>query len=122
MKLVFCKLCQDVVRLQEYNRACKCGESGGGYTDDLYAYYWGFAIPLGFSNPSLVDALKNQPESGMGLRFEAFVIPKDCETMTWLPDTFDVPPEQRRDTESDDRDREVRYYTGLANFMETLGK
>lgn len=38
-------------------------------------------MPLGISNPSFVDALKKQPEEGMGCRFEAFVIPKKCPTL-----------------------------------------
>lgn len=38
-------------------------------------------MPLGIANSSFIDALKNQPEEGMGKRFEAFVIPKQCPTL-----------------------------------------
>jgi hypothetical protein len=38
-------------------------------------------IPLGFNSYTLVDAVGGQPERGMGRRFEAFVIPKECPTM-----------------------------------------
>jgi hypothetical protein len=82
MKLLLCLDCQDVIRLiQEDERTCRCGNSGGKYTNDLDAYYFGEnAFPIGFANSSLVIALKNQPESGVGKTFEAFVIPKNCPT------------------------------------------
>lgn len=60
---------------------CDCGKVGGKYVNDIDACYWGNdAIPLGFANDSFVEAVKNQPESGMGKRFIAFVIPKKCPT------------------------------------------
>jgi hypothetical protein len=63
-------------------RWCSCGKVGGKYLDDeLYACYWGdYAIPLGFANSDLAEAVKNQPEAGLGERFTAFVIPKKCPT------------------------------------------
>ena len=82
MKLILCKKCQDVVRLvEEQTRHCKCGECGGYYFDEINAVYWGeYASPLGFDNSSLVYAINNQPQEGMGERFDAFVIPKQCPT------------------------------------------
>lgn len=82
MKLVLCKKCQDVVRLTSEMRQCKCRASGGCYIDDIQAVYWGEeAVPLGFDNPSLVYAIQHQPETpGVGRKFEAFVIPKVCDT------------------------------------------
>jgi len=82
MKLVLCKQCQDVIRLiQAEERSCKCGECKGQYTDELYAWYSGkSAIPLGFANSSLVEAIHNQPEKDWGKEFTAFVIQKDCNT------------------------------------------
>ena len=41
----------------------------------------GIAIPIGFNNSSLYRALINQPDEGMGERFEAFIIPKTCDTI-----------------------------------------
>lgn len=83
MKLIFCTNCHDVKRLLlEEDRKCICGESGGKYINSLEAIIYGKAIPLGFNNGSFVAALKNQPEYGQGERFEAFVIPKNCPTIT----------------------------------------
>ncbi len=60
---------------------CVCGETFGVYTDGLNAEYGGDdAVPLGFANSSFSAALRKQPESGWGESFEAFVIPKKCET------------------------------------------
>lgn len=82
MKLLLCKNCQDVIRLvQEETRTCRCGKVSGKYLDDLNAVYSGKeAVPLGFANSSLVEALRNQPEEGWGKEFTAFVIPKKCYT------------------------------------------
>lgn len=81
MKLIFCNKCQDVVRLNRYEaRTCYCKESSGKYIDELNAWYKGDCIPLGFVNSSLSIALKNQPEDGCGVNFDAFVIPKECPT------------------------------------------
>lgn len=81
MKLIMCKSCFDIVKCLKTGRTCQCGRSGGQYADDgLNATYWGDAIPLGFANSSLVDALESQPANGWGQRFEAFVIPMICPT------------------------------------------
>lgn len=81
MKLIFCPKCEDVTKLLSEYRSCRCGRSGGKYTDDLNAIINGDAIPLGFSNPSFVEALKNRPKLGMGERFTAFVIAEQCPTI-----------------------------------------
>lgn len=53
----------------------------GKYIDLQFAEYSGeFAVPLGISNPSLKNAVKNQPLKGIGELFTAFVIPSFCET------------------------------------------
>jgi hypothetical protein len=83
MKLILCKKCQDVVRLiQEKKRSCECGTCSGQYTDELNAWYSGgdFVIPMGFANSSLIEAVYNQPDSGLGVDFVSFVIPKECST------------------------------------------
>lgn len=82
MKLLFCKNCCDVFKLDFEPRQCKCGEVSGHYTEDgLMAYYSGdAAVPLGFANSSLGLAIINQPETGLGECFEAFIISKNCST------------------------------------------
>ena len=62
-------------------KSCSCGGAGGMYIDDLYAIYNG-GVPIGFQNKSFLKALRNQPKEGVGFKFEAFVIPKDCPTMS----------------------------------------
>jgi len=81
MKLIFCKECTDVVRLKTSKiKYCDCGQSYGMYTDELNAWYQGPCVPLGFANSTFLRALQNQPESGWGENFDAFVIEKDCPT------------------------------------------
>ena len=81
MKLIYCSVCDDVVKLHEILTTCRCGRSYGMYAPDgLNARYGGQAIPLGFANSSLMFAIDTQPESGMGQIFTAFVIPKKCPT------------------------------------------
>lgn len=85
MKLLLCKSCQDVIKLTYTSRTCECGKAGGRYLNDLDAEYFGSsAVPIGFANGSLVDAVFKQPEKGMGQTFTAFVIPKECPTFVKL--------------------------------------
>jgi len=85
MKLVACKECQDVFKLTYDKRRCACGKTWGYYKEDgLNAVYGGIpAVPIGFANNSLRDAVLAQPTEGWGKRFEAFVIPKFCPTMVF---------------------------------------
>lgn len=80
MKLIFCRSCQDVVRLRiDSTRKCDCGQCGGHYTDDKNAEYWGeTAVPLGIDNPSLAEA--SFPYGSRNI--DAFVLPANCGTMT----------------------------------------
>lgn len=81
MKLLMCKHCGDVFSLDYEEKCCKCKSVKGKYLDNLNAEYSGDnAIPLGFANGSISEAIKNQPLNGMGYNFNAFVIPKDCDT------------------------------------------
>ena len=84
MKLLFCKKCEDVFRIWiAERRTCKCGDTSGQYHEDgLHADFRGqYAIPLGFDNWKFVGAVLSQPkEAGMGLKFDAFVIPQVCNT------------------------------------------
>jgi len=85
MKLICCSQCFDVVSLRKEPRVCSCGQSSGHYLDELNAEYAGAAVPLGFDNHSFIDALRNQPDSGWGRTFDAFVIPKECDTFIKKP-------------------------------------
>lgn len=81
MKLLLCTKCQDIVRpLIVEERKCFCGTcSIIGLSDNITIKYSGeSAIIIGFNNSSLVNAVRNQPENGMGKDFIAFVIPKQC--------------------------------------------
>jgi hypothetical protein len=82
MKLILCLECQDVVKLERELRYCKCKECWGKYYEDgLHAVISPKAIPLGFNNSTLADALRARPKEGMGMRFTAFVIPEKCDTV-----------------------------------------
>lgn len=82
MKLIFCPRCGDIIALRAERRTCVCGASYGQYLDDVNAVYGGQAIPLGIANQSFAQAVRHQPDHGQGQRFDAFVIPKICPTMT----------------------------------------
>lgn len=85
MKLLYCKLCHDIILLRKAKRMCCCRKSAGYYQPDgLHAVIIGPCIPLGIANESLAEALRNQPTEGEGRRFEAFVIPKECKTVAHL--------------------------------------
>jgi hypothetical protein len=80
MKLIYCRVCQDVFKLIDTEvRFCACRSCWGKYLPDkLNAEYYGeFAVPLGFANSSLREALDNQPLQGDGKVFTAFVIPQN---------------------------------------------
>jgi len=86
MKLIFCKKCNDVIKLRykENSLTCQCGASGGYYLKDgLHAKIWGEAIPLGIDNISLKKAIlcRNLSDKNYVGFFDAFVIPKKCDTV-----------------------------------------
>lgn len=94
MKLLFCPRCSDVTKLKvQERRECACGKSWGMYIDDLNAEYGGEAVPLGFSNPSLLEALKERDrqirdgvEAGAqwGITFTAFTIPTGAPSVKMI--------------------------------------
>lgn len=82
MKLILCSRCQDVFKLQDFDRTCKCGKCGGRYLNDLDAVYWGStALPIGFANSTLAEAVHSRPTKGNGSRFMAWVMPLSVPTM-----------------------------------------
>ena len=83
MKLIYCSDCSDVVKCRLTKTFCECGRSWGQYHDDNNATFGGLAIPLGFNNFSLVQALSIREDATAknGIEFRAFVISEtDCET------------------------------------------
>ena len=93
MKLLVCLECQDIFNLREdKKKTCSCGKSSGKYRQDgLHADYEGPCLPLGFTNGSFIHALHNQPETGMGKEFTAFVIQKKCDTFLRHGDEPNIP-------------------------------
>lgn len=81
VKLLFCQQCFDIILLQSEPRKCACQKSSGRYLDGINAELSGPCIPLGISNSSFLRALQNRPREGMGERFEAFIIPRQCESV-----------------------------------------
>ncbi len=87
MKLLLCRHCGDVFALMRQTRSCKCHGVEGRYIDNINAEYSGEgAVVLGFSNFSLVQAIKEQDlhgnrADGLGRRFEAFIIPTNAPTV-----------------------------------------
>jgi len=60
MKLIYCPVCHDLIRLiwNGNSRSCLCGASGGYYdADGLNATIWGEAIPFGLDNSELLKAI-----------------------------------------------------------------
>lgn len=83
VKLLLCLECDDLFRLfTGPTRLCRCRKSGGRYLDHEMAEYHGPCVPIGLSNNSLVKAIQNRPESGLGESFKAFVIPEQSRTIT----------------------------------------
>jgi len=84
MKLIYCPVCHDILKLQSGNhRQCLCGKSWGSYwANGVDATIGGDAIPLGIDNRAFHDALLHRPKTGLGRTFTAFVIPERCEHIT----------------------------------------
>lgn len=82
MKLLYCSSCKDIVNLiQGADRKCYCGASSGRYVNQLDAVLRGPCVPLGIGNSSLMRAMIACPPRGRGEVFDAFVIPKDCQSV-----------------------------------------
>lgn len=83
MKLIFCRNCQSLVKLNMSLKYCECKKSYGRYIDDLNAEYSGPAIPIGIANQSFLDAyykhnaLRTHKE---GIEFKAFFISDNCSS------------------------------------------
>lgn len=79
--MLLCVECDSIFSLGYKLKVCTCGKVSGKYVDEVNAIYSGdSAYPIAFANSSFRDALRNQPKSGAGKRFDAFVVAKDCGT------------------------------------------
>lgn len=89
MKLLLCLKCNDVRKIASGTGAqtfCDCGRVWARYVDEINAEWNGHGFLIGLSNPSLVQALRDQRDmgdlpDGMGRRFEAFIIPSAAPTV-----------------------------------------
>lgn len=83
MKLIYCPSCHDVLKLKVMEeRRCECEKSYGWYHENgASAEIGGDAISLGIANRSFVRAVAKRPKRGEGSRFDAFVIPVECDTI-----------------------------------------
>lgn len=78
MKLLLCLACEDIVRLFSEFRTCRCGKTGGRYTNDVNADVWGPCIPVGIDNRTFRDAIIHRTAVGEGVDgtgFTAFIFP-----------------------------------------------
>ena len=80
MKLLYCSICEDVIKLRTKVRSCTCGAVSGRYLDNRMAVYTGDAVPLGINNKTLLHTVTRWKETGFGLNFDAFTISKKCPT------------------------------------------
>lgn len=83
MKLILCKTCQDIFKLDTEKRTCKCGGCWGEYSDDnLHAKYGGKeAVALALTNSSLILGIHKKEENApMGYPIEAYVVPENSPT------------------------------------------
>lgn len=79
MKLLFCKDCSDVVKLQLFDRSCACGNSSGRYNadGDTCTVSGVSAVVIAIGNRSLFLGVLMQPETGEGPNLKAWVFAKD---------------------------------------------
>ncbi len=89
MKLVYCKKCHDVFKLDGADeiRTCKCGESKGYYVTSNDAEIFGeFAVPFCIGWTSFYEAIENQPldeehNKKSPAYFKAWIPPKQCNSI-----------------------------------------
>lgn len=89
MKLLFCRVCEDVVKLgihPDEPKQCNCKKSSGYYeSDGLHAVYSGPCLMLGIDNTAFKRAINHRDTVGWpiasGLEFKAFIIPETAKTV-----------------------------------------
>jgi len=79
MKLFFCPLCHDIVKMIEGEmRHCACGKCGGRYKTKEIASIEGRAIPIVIDNDELIFAIQLRSPN-LICKFTAAVIPTNKE-------------------------------------------
>lgn len=96
MKLLFCRRCLDIVKLQLESRACQCGQSSGYcLPDGWHAEVKGPAEVVGIANDSFRSALANllllddAREAGVshdleGIDIKAWVMTRQAPRVRWV--------------------------------------
>lgn len=87
MKLLFCRICGDVVKLERRKRACRCRDVSGRYeADGANATVSQRAIVIGIGNGSLDSAVhalaSSDPDAGHRTLL-AWVMGYDAPRVTW---------------------------------------
>lgn len=91
MKLFLCEKCNEVRSLRIRKLvSCECGYVCAMYVDNGRCEWNGNGFLLGFSNPTLIMALRSQLQEGdhpdgMGRDFTAFVIPTTSKNVKINP-------------------------------------
>jgi hypothetical protein len=124
VKLLLCKKCNHIFSLALQERICECKATKGRYIDEQNAEYSGeFAVPLGFTNTSLLGAINNQPQTGLGELFTAFVIPKDCSTFIYEQDFHDKRNELQENQNTEQLKQEkINRFNSLAGSAKSVGE
>lgn len=86
MKLLLCAKCSDIRKINKIETSCECGLVKAQYIDNVKCEWNGEGFILGFSNPSLITALRAQQNEGdhpdgMGREFTAFIIPRSAPSI-----------------------------------------
>jgi len=77
MKLLFCKGCQDIVKIGFSTKTCMCSMSKAKLVSETEAMYTGKdAYIIHIENSELREAIINQPETGEGNAFRSLVMAK----------------------------------------------
>lgn len=88
MKLLFCRECCDVVKLQLDSRSCKCGRSRGYYlSDGWHAEVKGPAEVIGIANKTLVAAVTTQAfgrDCEEGITIKAWLMTRQHPRVKWV--------------------------------------
>ena len=93
MKLIYCRACQDIIKLNMKLRLCACGKSWGRYgAGGVLATISATAVPLAINNLPFDLALEKREEDGASVPFEACVIHKSPRRITIV----DGPPPEEK--------------------------
>lgn len=85
MKLLYCKACNDLVRLQREWRLCNCRRSAGRYEDAARAIVAGEpAFAVGIMGDAITRAISDVATASgrFGPAFSGWVFPLDFEKVT----------------------------------------